>query len=441
VKIGSQRPGERSVKAKPQFSAQEGRPLKTSPVPNLRSGLPPELELEVAAAFGSLSLDDVLEPGPSGSSAKEIELESRQPARVVSIHQDDVFVELGPRQQGVMSLRQFPQPPEVGQTVQVMVHRFDPEEGLYLLTLPGGAIDVGDWSQVSEGALVEARITGHNKGGLECEVGHLRGFIPASQIAQFRVEDFAQFVGEKMVCVVTEANPEKRNLVLSRRAVLDREKAEAKTQLLAELAEGQVREGTVRSLQDFGAFVDLGGVDGLLHISQLSWQRVKHPSEVLSVGQKIKVLVRKIDQETGKISLAFRDLTEDPWTHAPTKYPVTSRVQGKITRIMDFGAFVELEPGVEGLVHISEIAHSRVFRVRDFLNEGDEVEAKVVSVDPEQKRIGLSIKAVQAKPEPIKKAEPEIEDAPPPPPLPKRKTPLKGGIERQGEGDKFGLKW
>ena len=143
--------------------------------------------------------------------------------------------------------------------------------------------------------VVEARVTGHNKGGLECEVNRLRGFIPASQISMYRVEDLAQFVDQKFACVITEANPEKRNLVLSRRAVLEREKAEAKEKLMAELEVGQVREATVRSLQSFGAFVDLGGVDGLIHISQLSWDRIKHASEVLEVGQKVKVKIQKID--------------------------------------------------------------------------------------------------------------------------------------------------
>ena len=154
---------------------------------------------------------------------------------------------------------------------------------------------MGDWSEVSEGMIVEARVTGHNKGGLECEVNRLRGFIPASQISLYRVEDLAQFVGQKFACVITEANPDKGNLVLSRRAVLEREKAEAKTKLLAELEVGQVREGIVRSLQEFGAFVDLGGVDGLIHISQLSWDRIRHASEVLELGQKVKVKIQKID--------------------------------------------------------------------------------------------------------------------------------------------------
>jgi small subunit ribosomal protein S1 len=290
--------------------------------------------------------------------------------------------------------------------------------------------------------VVETKITGHNKGGLECEVNHIRGFIPAGQISLFRVEDLAQFVGETMTCVVTEANPERRNLVLSRRAVLEREKAEAKTKLMAELAEGQVREGVVRSLQDYGAFVDLGGVDGLLHVSQLSWQRVKHPNEVLQVGQPIKVKIRKIDAESGKISLAFRDLSENPWTSALQKYPATTIHDGTVTKIMDFGAFVELEPGVEGLVHISELSHGRVFRVRDVVSEGQQVEVKVLSIDPEQQRISLSMKALQAKPE-TKKAEAEAaeKDEPPPPPLPKSKGPLKGGLGRNAGGEQFGLKW
>jgi small subunit ribosomal protein S1 len=447
MRIGSQRPDAPKPKSRPQSGdggqavGGQARPQKTSPVPNIREGLPPEWEEEVEAAFESMSLEDALEPSSATAPSKTIEPESKQQARVISVHNDDVFLELGPREQGVLSLRQFHTPPEPGQKVSVIVGRFDPEDGLYQLSMPGGPVEVGDWSQVSEGSIVEARITGHNKGGLECDVSQLRGFIPASQVAAYRVEDMAQFVGEKMLCVVTEANPEKRNLVLSRRALIEREKAEAKTQVMAQLAEGQVHEGTVRSLQDFGAFVDLGGVDGLLHISQLSWKRVKHPSEVLAVGQKVKVLIRKIDPESGKISLAFRDLTENPWQHAAIRYPVTSRVRGTVTRIMDFGAFVELEAGIEGLVHISEIAHNRVFRIRDFLKEGDEIEVKVLAVDPEQQRMSLSVKAIQAKPEPIKK-EPEIpEEEPAPLPESRRRTPLKGGVERPSGGAGFGLKW
>ncbi|MEX2560427.1 MAG: S1 RNA-binding domain-containing protein, partial [Pirellulales bacterium] len=395
--------------------------------------------LEVAAALGGLSLDEVLDPA-AAPAAKDYQPEEHAQARVVSVHRDNVFVTLGGRDQGLLSLRQFAEPPQPGAIVEVVVGRFDPEEGLYQLTLPGAAADVGDWSDVSEGMLVEARITGHNKGGLECEVNRLRGFIPISQVSMYRVDDLAQFVGEKMICVVTEANAEKRNLVLSRRAAVERDRAEAKTRLMSELAEGQIREGVVRSLRDYGAFVDLGGVDGLLHVSQLAWQRVKHPSEVLQLGQTINVKVKKIDTETGKISLALRDLTENPWTTAAQRYPVTSTVTGTVTKIMDFGAFVELEPGIEGLVHISELAHGRVWRAGDVVKEGQEVEAKVLSVDVEQQRIGLSMKALMARAEPAKKPEPEVEEPAAASPQPKRQVPLKGGTGRASGGDQFGLK-
>jgi small subunit ribosomal protein S1 len=277
---------------------------------------------------------------------------------------------------------------------------------------------------------------------LECEVSRLRGFIPASQISMYRVEDLAQFVDQKLACVVTEANAEKRNLVLSHRAVLEREKAEAKQKLMSELEVGQVREATVRSLQAFGAFVDLGGVDGLIHISQLSWDRIRHASEVLEAGQKVKVKIQKIDPQTGKIGLAFRDLAENPWTNAARDFPVRSRVRGTVSRLMEFGAFVRLAPGIEGLVHVSELSHKRVFRVTDVLSEGQEVEVMVLSVDPEQQRISLSLKALEAR----ASDKPKAEEEPPEPETPaapakKRSTPLKGGIGGPATGERFGLKW
>lgn len=457
IKIGSQRPGSRPVKPRPQEpkskAAEQRRELlgddrvvKKFEVPNIRNKLSDEMELEVLAALGDSSLDEILDKDVEAAAAqvtKELEPDSRQKGRVVQSHRDLVFVEMGGRNQGVLSMRNFDVMPEPGTLLDVIVGPFNAEDGLYALSLPGGAVDVGDWSQVSEGMIVEARIAGHNKGGLECEVSQLRGFIPISQVALYRIEDLAPYVGEKLKCVITEANPEKRNLVLSHRAFLERERAEMKEKLKAELEVGQVREGTVRSVRDFGAFVDLGGVDGLVHISQLSWQRVKHPSEILKEGQAVKVVIRKIDEETGKISLSLRDLSESPWTNITEKYPITSVIRGVVSKVMDFGAFVQLEPGVEGMVHVSELAHGRVWRVADIVKEGDEVEAKVLSVDAEQQRIGLSMKAVQARPEAAKKEEPEVpeeEEAPPPPP-PKRKTPLKGGSSRKSGGDKFGLNW
>ena len=237
-----------------------------------------------------------------------------------------------------------------------LVVRFDADEGLYELSRPTAAVNVGNWNEVSEGQVIEVNITGANKGGLECQVAGIRGFIPMGQVSTYRVENPEEFVGQRLACVVTEANRDRRNLVLSHRAVMERERNEQRDKLMAELAPGQLREGIVRSLKDFGAFVDLGGIDGLIHISQLSWDRVKHPSEVLEVGQKVKVRIEKFDKETGKVSLSYREMGANPWQNVDSKYPVGARAKATVSRLMDFGAFVKLEPGVEGLIHISELA-------------------------------------------------------------------------------------
>jgi small subunit ribosomal protein S1 len=424
-----------------QGPVQRAAPTGPIALPNLRSPLTPDLEQELAVALGDLSLDEMMAATAPTAAAPELEAEARLRGRVVSIHRDNVFLDLGSQRQGVLALRVFVEPPQVGALLDVQIARFDPAEGLYEVVLPGGAVAVEDWSQVTEGMVVEARITGQNKGGLECEVNHLRGFIPASQCSLYRVEDLGQFVGQKLRAVVTEVNPDKHKLVLSPRAVLERDKAEAKTKLMAELEVGQTREGIVRSLQEFGAFVDLGGVDGLVHISQLSWDRVRHASEVLHLGQKIKVKVQKIDPATGKIGLAFRDLADNPWAHAAGKYPPRSTVQGTVTRLMDFGAFVRLESGIEGLIHISELSHRRVFRAGDILQEGQQVEVLVLSVDATGQRISLSLKALEARPTTAPKPEDDAAEAEAPPPRRQHQGSLKGGIGGNSGGDKFGLKW
>ncbi len=417
---------------------------KRFPPPNIRSRLTPDLQREFEAALGDVSLEELIESGQAITQQEPLEPESKHLGRVLMIRREDVFVELGGREQGILPLSLFEQPPMPGTTLDVIVARFNREDGLYELTLPGTAANVEDWSDLEEGMLVEARITGHNAGGLECEVNHIRGFIPVSQISLYRVEGLEQFVGEKFTCLVTEANPQRRNLVVSRRAVLERERQQAREELLDSLAPGQVREGVVRKLMDFGAFVDLGGVDGLLHVSQLAWGRVNHPKEVLHEGQHIKVRVDKVDRENNRISLAYRDMMENPWSGIEQKYPVNTPVRGKVTKLMEFGAFVELEPGVEGLVHISEVANKRVWRVGDVVNPGDEVDVMVLSVDPASQRISLSMKALMA--EPAAEKNEDAESALPEPATqrkPRREPagPLKGGLGRSGGGDRFGLKW
>ena len=358
------------------------------------------------------------------------------------VHRDDVFVDLGGRRQGVLPARSLVEPPGPGNFVDVVVSRFNAAEGLYEVGVPGSSVRVEDWSQVSEGLVVDARVTGHNKGGLECEVDSLRGFIPAGQVSLYRVEDLSEFVGQKFACVITEANPDKRNLVLSRRGVLEREKADAKANLLAELEDGQVREGIVRSLQEFGAFVDLGGVDGLVHVSQLSWDRIRHANEVLEVGQKIKVKIQKIDPATGKISLAFRDLAENPWTARRKNFRRAAGRPARFRGSPNSAQFVRLESGIEGLVHISELSHRRVWRATDIVQEGQEVEVLILSVDAKRQRIGLSLKALESRPQaPAKDQEETAEPEPVAVPSSKRKLPLKGGIGKSSGGEKFGLNW
>lgn len=459
------------------------KPGEGFPPPKPLGKLPAELESELEAALAGFSMDEALQTA-STLPRERLPEDSLVDARVVALHEDKVFVDLGVREQGVLSLKETDQPPEVGSCLQVRIVRFDSENSVYEVALPAQAADIAAWEQLAVGTLVEARVTGVNAGGLECEVGHIRGFIPMSQIALFRVSHPEEYLGQRLTCVVLEANREKRNLVLSRRAALEREQEAAREALWAKLEPGQVYDGLVRKLMDFGAFVDIGGVDGLLHISQISWGRINHPSEVLQEGQRIKVKILAVDQATRRISLAYRDLAGDPWQTVEAKYPPNSVVHGRVTRLMPYGAFVELEPGVEGLIHISELAWKKVWRVSDVLQAGQEVDAVVLSVDSQARRISLSMKHLSAPPEetnqgkdkaeepspnvelttvgqsPGKRGQesaasvetaetsPESKGSPEPePPRPQEKKksksdrPLRGGLGRSPSGNPFGLRW
>ena len=328
--------------------------------------------------------------------------------------------------------------------LDVVVTGYNDDDGLYEVNIPGSSITVADWSDLSEGAVVEVRISGTNTGGLECIVNNIRGFIPASQIAIARVENFNEFINQKLQCVVTEVNPRRKKLVLSHRAIMEREQQEKKKELLASITPGDTLDGVVTKLMDFGAFVDIGGVEGLVHVSKLSWDRVQHPKEVLEKGQRISVKVEKINPGSGKISLSYRDTLENPWTDIDKKYPIGADVSGFVSRIAEFGAFVKLEPGVEGLIHISELAHHRVIAVKNVVNQGDEVQVKILSVDPQAQKIGLSLKATQPKPE-VKPGDKKSEEQVPadlrPSAVKKRSEPLKGGRDRSSGGEEFGLNW
>lgn len=424
-------------------TAKPAAPPKKVPVPSLRDPLSTELEREINSALGDEALDALVSSGPTEDAGELLEMDSRHRGTVVKIHGDNVFFSLGGRNQGVASLRQFKEPPLVGSQAEVVVTGINAEDGLYELVVPGASVQVQDWSDLVEGTVVEARITGSNTGGLECMVGNIRGFIPASQIEMYHVDSYAEYYEKKLPCVVTEANRRRRNLVLSHRAVLEREKEEQRKQRLEELEVGQVVEGVVSSIRNFGAFVDIGGLDGLVHVSRLSWERVEDPNEVLQVGQKVRVKVEKVNPQTGKISLTYRDLLEHPWTDVEKRFPENSIVKGTVTRTANFGAFVKVAPGVEGLVHISELAHHRVVQVTSVVKEGDEIEVKILSVDPKAQRMSLSLKEAHALPEPEQESADEnaAGEAPSETAAPKRTTPLKGGTDRASGGEEFGLKW
>jgi len=443
--------GRRRDKARTPSPADVLPPSKRVAVPNLRADLDDDLEADFAAAVEGVAIDDLLEAQAAIKAEAPLDPGTRITGVVLSIGPDTAFLDLGGRRQGAMKLTGFlergDEIPEVGQAVEVSVGGRNEEDGLYEVAPANRAVAVEDWSQLEAGMVVEARVTAANKGGLECDVAGLRGFMPASLVSTWRIENLEEMVGQTLESLVTEIVPEARRLVLSRRAVIEKQAAEAKATMLETLEPGDEFDGIVRTVRDFGAFVDIGnGVEGLVHVSELSWDRVASAADVLEAGQKVRVVVKKVDHETGKIGLSARALIENPWQRASMKYHVGSAVRGTVSRIAQFGAFVKLEPGVEGLVHISEVATRRIRSVADVLREGEQVECRVLAIDPDEQRLSLSIKALAPPPaaaEPAAAAtEPEeAEPEEPPPPPRKRKTPLKGGVETRSDGSRFGLKW
>jgi small subunit ribosomal protein S1 len=395
--------------------------------PRLRD-LDAQIEQELAAALGDLS-DKELYGSPDQEKRKTTpgtQQEGKR-AKVIAVQGTDVFLDIpGGRSQGVLSLQQFPEgAPAVGTEVNVTIEGYDRENGLILLSRKGSAVHA-DWSSVAEGMIVEARVTETNKGGLAVDVNGIRGFMPISQIDLYRVETPEQFVNQRLRCTVVEVNPEERNLVVSRRALLEQEREESREKLWQELAEGQIRDGIIRSVKDFGAFVDMGGVDGLLHVSEMSWVRGQSAADLVQPGQTIKVVVLKVDRDKRKVSLGAKQLTASPWDSADANYPLNGIVKGKVTRLMEFGAFVELEPGIEGLIHISELAPQRVRRPADVVQPGQEVQVLVLGVDRAQRRISLSLKATAA--DESGDIEEEVEEPEELPPARPRATPLRGGL-------------
>lgn len=260
-----------------------------------------------------------------------------------------------------------------------------------------------------DGKIIEAPVTSSVKGGLVVDVG-VRGFVPASMIDDHFVDDFSTYTGKTLKFKIIEIEPSENRLILSHKAVVEAEKAEKKKEILADLYEGQVIKGQVARLTDFGAFIDLGGIDGLVHVSEISHSHVAKPSDVLNVGDEVEVQVLSVDPEKERISLSIKANLPGPWTDIEEKAAPGSVLEGTVKRLTSFGAFVEIFPGVEGLVHISQISHKHIATPHEVLHEGDQVQVKVLEVHPEDHRVALSIKALEEKPEEAK-AEPVEEES------------------------------
>ncbi|SBO17705.1 RNA degradation presenting factor (ribosomal protein S1 homolog) [Carnobacterium divergens] len=301
----------------------------------------------------------------------------------------------------------------VGDVVDLVVIKpiMDKENGSFLLSKR--RIDAKKvWEDIQKdfenGTIIEAPVTDAVKGGLVVDAG-VRGFVPASMVDAHFVDDFSVYKGQTLRFKIVEIEPSENRLILSHKAVVEAEKEVAKKEVLAKLVEGDTVTGTVARLTNFGAFIDLGGVDGLVHISQISYDHVKNPADVLTVGDSVEVKILSIDTETGRISLSIKDTQPGPWDNIEERAAIGMTLTGTVKRLTSFGAFVEVYPGVEGLVHISQISHNHIATPHEVLHEGDEIQVKVLDVNPDDQRLSLSIKALQEKPAGLKEKEEVVE--------------------------------
>jgi len=325
--------------------------------------------------------------------------------RVVAISKDKVVVVIGYKSEGSIPTDQFSseelQALKVDDRLQVYIEEREDAEGNLILSKEK-ADKMKVWEELEksykEEKVVEGRILSRIKGGMMVDIG-VKAFLPGSQIDLHPVRDLDSLVGRSFPLKIIKINHRRGNVVVSRRVLLEESRDKKRQTTLSSLKEGQTIQGTVKNITDYGAFIDLGGIDGLLHITDMSWGRVGHPSELFVVGDKVEVVVLKYDRETGRISLGLKQKTTDPWTNVAARYPVTSRVRGKVVSLTDYGAFVELEPGIEGLVHVSEMSWTHEVRHPSrVVSVGDQVEAAVLNVDPGSRKISLGMKQTAPNP-------------------------------------------
>ena len=321
---------------------------------------------------------------------------------VVRIDKDEVLVDIGYKSEGLiptneLSIRKGADPTEIvelGQHIEALVLQKEDADGRLILSAKRAAFERA-WKRIEESyndqRTVEGPVIEVVKGGLIIDIG-LRGFLPASLVDIRRVRNLDSFLGQRLECKVIELNRSRNNVVLSRRAVLEEERKEEREKILTNLEEGEIVQGVVSNLVDFGAFVDLEGIDGLIHISELSWNHVDHPSEVVEVGEEVEVKVLEVDRDRERISLGLKQTRKDPWQEIVEQVEIGGQITGRITKLVSFGAFVEVAEGVEGLIHISELAEHHVETPDEIVRSGDEVEARIIDVDAKRRRLSLSLR-------------------------------------------------
>ena len=334
---------------------------------------------------------------------------------VVRVDKDEVLVDIGYKSEGVipvaeLTIRRSVNPADevaVGEEIDALVLTKEDAEGRLILSKKRARFELA-WKRIEgaaeSGEPVIGKVIEVVKGGLILDLG-VRGFLPASLVDIRRVQDLDEFLGKELRCKVIELNRSRNNVVLSRRAVLEDERKEMRQAILDRLSPGDVIEGQISNIVDFGAFVDLDGMDGLIHISELSWSHVNHPSEVLDIGQTVKVKVLDIDRDRQRISLGLKQTQTDPWQQVVDSYGEDDVVEGRVAKVVTFGAFVEILPGVEGLVHISELAAHHVENPREVVSQGDAVNVRILEIDGERRRLSLSLKRVEEGDQPVPRAD------------------------------------
>ncbi len=336
------------------------------------------------------------------SSLQELHVGDVVSGTVVQVNEDTVIVDVGYKSEGAISIDEFRDESgvtqvKVGDVIDVLFERRENESGLISLSKTK-ADRQRIWNTLEEGSEVEGKITGRIKGGLTVDIG-VSAFLPGSQVDIRPVRNLDKLLGATLKFKIIKLNKRRGNIVLSRRVLLEEERDSMRGQTLEHLTEGQIVDGVVKNLTDYGAFIDLGGLDGLLHITDMSWGRVNNPSDVLTVGQKLQVKVLKFDRERERVSLGLKQIIPDPWADVESKYPVGLRVKGKVVSLTDYGAFIELEGGVEGLIHVSEMSWTkRIKHPNKMLSVGEEVETVVLALDIPNRRISLGLKQIEENP-------------------------------------------